>query len=247
MKKKLLSLLMAMVLCVSGTVVTQGTVAEAAMIEGAENFELGVEFSGRIEGYDERYFIFQLLEKSYVTLNTVWKKDSPYNYDCVFKIYSSEGEQVVKPEDVYTIYREFDDTYLGSIGRILPEGTYYLQVGTGSTGSATDVNFSFTIQAEPQIVLPKGVVSSLKTSKAGQMTVKCEESEDAIGYRIMYSTDYKFKKDVKTVMSDEPTKTISGLKKGAKYYVKVCPYTVYDDGTEVFGQNSKVKSIRVKK
>lgn len=79
------------------------------------------------------------------------------------------------------------------------------------------------------------------------MTVKCASAKNAIGYRIQYSTDYKFKKGVKTVYSAGTTRTIKGLKKGKQYYVKVCPYTVYDDGTKVYGQNSYVKTVVVKK
>lgn len=40
---------------------------------------------------------------------------------------------------------------------------------------------------------------------------------------------------------------INMLKKGIRYYVKVCPYTIYDDGTKVFGQNSLAKTVVVKK
>ena len=102
-------------------------------------------------------------------------------------------------------------------------------------------------EAEKQIKLPKGTLKSLKSAKKGHMTVKCASAKNAIGYRIQYSTDYKFKKGVKTVYSATTTKTIKGLKKGKRYYVKVCPYTVYDDGTRVFGQNSYVKTVVVKK
>ena len=64
---------------------------------------------------------------------------------------------------------------------------------------------------------------------------------------IQYSTNYKFKKGVKTVYSPTTTYTIKKLAKGKRYYVKVCPYTVYNDGTYVFGQNSYVKQVFIKK
>lgn len=79
------------------------------------------------------------------------------------------------------------------------------------------------------------------------MTVKCKSTTNAIGYRIQYSQDYKFKKGVKTAYSPTTTYTIKKLAKGKRYYVKVCPYTVYDDGTYVFGRNSYVKQVFVKK
>lgn len=50
----------------------------------------------------------------------------------------------------------------------------------------------FKIQAEKQIKLPKGSVSFLKSNKKVQMTIKCKSVKNAIGYRIQYSTDYRF-------------------------------------------------------
>ena len=66
-------------------------------------------------------------------------------------------------------------------------------------------------------------------------------------YRIQYSTDYRFRKGVKTIYSPTRTKTLTKLAKGKRYYVKVCPFTVYDDGEYVFGMNSYVKAIYVRK
>lgn len=246
MKKKLIALFMATILSMGVVIVTNLQSVEAAMIDEAEHYELQTEYKGRVEDYPERYFEFYLSEKSYVSLKTKWKLDYDYAYDCKFSIYSSSGKEVLKSEDVYNDYNSASEIYSGTAGRILSEGTYYLQVGTGSDGSSTKANFSFEIQAEKQIKLPKGVISSLKSPKEGTMVISCKEDLDAIGYRIMYSTDYRFKKNVKTVYSSEKTKTIHGLKKETRYYVKISPYNVYDDGTHVYGQNSKVKTIKIK-
>lgn len=129
----------------------------------------------------------------------------------------------------------------GSQYRTLSKGTYYLE------DAGRNTNFSFKIQAEKQIKLPKGNISSLKSNKKGRMTVKCKSVKNATGYRIQYSTDYRFKKGVKTVYSPTTSKTIKGLKKGKRYYVKVCPYNVYDDGTYIFGQNFYIKKVVIKK
>lgn len=247
MKKRFLALFMAIVLSVGGIIVTDVRSVEASMTDEAESYELETEYKGRIDDYPERYFEFYIYEKSYVSLMTTWKVDSVYNYDCKFAIHSSSGKEVLKSEDVYNNYNNASGMYTGTAGRILPEGTYYLQVGTGSDGSCTHANFSFVIQAEKQVKLPKGVILSLNSPGKGKMMVSCRECEDAIGYRIQYSTDYKFKKKVKTIYSAEATEIIKGLTKGTRYYVKVCPYTVYNDGTYVYGQNSQVKSIKVKK
>ena len=126
-------------------------------------------------------------------------------------------------------------------------GTYYLKIDDNGGRGIQSFDFKFIIQAEKQIKLSKGTLKSLKSTKKGQMTVKCASAKNAIGYRIQYSTDYKFKKGVKTLYSAGTTRTIKGLKRGKRYYVKVCPYTVYDDGTKVYGRNSYVKTVVVKK
>lgn len=247
MKKKILALFMAMVLSIGGALITGVQPVEASMTDEAEKYDLQTEYKGRIESYPERYFEFNVTEKSYVSLKVKWKVDSGYNTGCKFSIYSSSGKEVLKSEDVYDSYNSVSEEHTGTAGRILSAGTYYLQVGTGSSGTHTNANFSFQIQAEKQIQLSRGVVSSLKSSKAGAMTVLCKADSNAIGYRIQFSTDYTFKKSVKTLYSAERTKTISGLKKGTRYYVKICPYNVYDDGSYVFGQNSLVKTVVTKK
>lgn len=248
MKKRLFQLVMAVLVFICFTFTGKGIVAKAAMEDEAEEYEMETEYKGSIDGYEERYFSFYISEKSYVSLVTTWKNNSNKGVsEREFKIYSSEGIEVLRSEDIYYSYNEVSEVNSGTAGRILAEGIYYLQVGTGSTGSYGDFNFSFRIQAEKQIKLPKGVISSLKSNKSGQITVSITSATDAIGYRIQYSTDYKFKSGVKTVRTDGTTKTISGLKKGKKYYVKVCPYTVYDDGESVYGQNSLVKAVKVKK
>lgn len=241
MKKRLLSLFMAIVLCFSSTVITQGVVAEAAMADEAEDYELGETYNGRDSG--ERYFKFEITEKSHVVLYVEfkWGTSSVYSDYIYFDIYNSDGEQVLRDADIICKENKATGIYTGSQSRTLAEGIYYIKINRRLAAE-----FSFTIQAEPQIKLPKGTFESLKSSKKGQMTVVCEESEDAIGYRIQYSTDYKFKTGVKTIETPEPKKTITDLKKGKRYYVKVCPYSVYDDGTMVYGQNSKVKAVKIK-
>ena len=78
------------------------------------------------------------------------------------------------------------------------------------------------------------------------MTVKCKSAVNAIGYRIQYSTNYKFKKGSKNCIFTNDNLYNKKLAKGKRYYVKVCPYTVYNDGTYVFGQNSYVKQVFIK-
>lgn len=67
---------------------------------------------------------------------------------------------------------------------------------------------------------------------------------DCTGYEIIYTTDRKFKKGLKTVKiknSNKTKKAIKKLKKGKKYYVKVRAYAVYN-GKKLYGSKSTMLS-----
>lgn len=67
---------------------------------------------------------------------------------------------------------------------------------------------------------------------------------DCTGYEIIYTTDRKFKKGLKTVKiknSNTTKKAIKKLKKGKKYYVKVRAYAV-NNGKKLYGSKSTMLS-----
>ena len=123
----------------------------------------------------------------------------------------------------------------GQVSRTLNAGTYYLKMRTYR-------DHDFRITAEPLITLARVSITSLKSNKSGQLTVSCKSVPYAIGYRIQYSTDYRFRKGVKTIYSPVRIKTLTKLSKGKRYYVRVTPYTVYTDGEHAWGATSYVKS-----
>lgn len=235
MKKRVMSLLAVFMVCFCCGVLVQGNRAKAAMTDEAEVYELGEQYNGSLN-VDERYYQFEITEKSHISLNISRESNNTFEAD----IYDAEGKVVLSRQDLVYETNALTGWKSASQSRNLPAGVYYLRL-------YGNYQFNFNIQAEKQIKLPKGKVSSLKSSKAGQMTVRCTTADDALGYRIQYSTDYKFKKGVKTIKTAESAVSIKGLKKGARYYVKVCPYNVYDDGVTVYGQNSLVKSVKIKK
>ena len=99
------------------------------------------------------------------------------------------------------------------------------------------------------VVPKKAALKSVKSSKAGQMTVSWKKQSEAKGYIIEYSTDKKFKVNVTTVQvkkNKTTSKTFKKLKKGTTYYVRVTAYTNVD-GKPMKGSTSKAKKVKVKK
>ncbi len=214
----------------------KGQTVFASMQEEAVNYTLGETY--KVSGSETEYYTFTLSEKSHVTMNVNY---SPSYYRII--MYDSQGKALFSGNNFYWKENKTTEIYKGTISRTLPKGKYYLEMET--YGSSYYIQFN--IQAENLITLPKGSISSLKSNRAGQMTVICNNVSQAIGYRIQYSTDYRFKKGVKTIYNTSKSKVITNLKKGTKYYVKVCPFNVYDDGSYALGTNSAIKAVTIAK
>lgn len=109
---------------------------------------------------------------------------------------------------------------------------------------AVNVKISITVK-------PKTPSVSLQ-SKNKRLTIKWKKISKATGYELQYSTNSSFKKGVKTVKISAVktvSKTIKGLKKGKKYYVRVRAYkTVKVNGksTKIYSSWSTKKSIKIK-
>ena len=66
-------------------------------------------------------------------------------------------------------------------------------------------------------------------------------------YEISYSTDKKFKKAVTRKNTTKTSYTISKLKKGKTYYVRIRAYKVDSTGKKVYGKYTSVKKVKVSK
>lgn len=91
----------------------------------------------------------------------------------------------------------------------------------------------------------KQTIKSLKTQKGKKLKVSWKKDSKANGYQIQYSTDKKFRKSVKsiTISKNKTTsKTISNLKKGKQYYVRVRSYSINPGtGAKLYGTWSNTK------
>ena len=91
----------------------------------------------------------------------------------------------------------------------------------------------------------KQTIKSLKTQRGKKLKVSWKKDSKANGYQIQYSTDKKFRKSVKsiTISKNKTTsKTISNLKKGKQYYVRVRSYSINPGtGAKLYGTWSNTK------
>lgn len=119
---------------------------------------------------------------------------------------------------------------------------------SADSGSGTD----FDTETEEQIVsvsVPKVKGVSLKHTKKGKVTVRWTWYSRGSGYQIACSTSRSFPKGktkVKGAGAYDDAKTITGLKKGKTYYVRVRAYQKLD-GRKYYGSWSKVKKVKIRK
>lgn len=228
--KRWMPLLLTLMVCV-GTFWSSVVPVYASMEDESMDYTLGETY------HNDGCYRFSLSKKSHVTFSMTMYGSVSYDY---IELYNASGRHVFYGNNMTWSYNNVKDTSRGQVSRTLNAGTYYLKMRTYR-------DHDFRITAEPLITLARGSITSLKRNKSGQLTVSCKSVPYAIGYRIQYSTDYRFRKGVKTIYSPVRIKTLTKLSKGKRYYVRVTPYTVYTDGEHAWGATSYVKSAVVKK
>ena len=136
-------------------------------------------------------------------------------------------------------------------GKTLKAGTDYTvsyknnkAVGTATATITGKGSYTGTVKATFKICPKKTAVKSAASPKAGQLKVTYKKVSGVTGYQITYSTDKSFK--TKTSKSSAKTsKTVTGLKKGNTYYVKVRTYKTVK-GTKYYSAYTDVKKVKVK-
>lgn len=112
-------------------------------------------------------------------------------------------------------------------------------------GDSASIKVKVVKVTAPKKVSLKKVVSAKKK----QMTISWKKVSNAAGYKIYYSTDKTFQKNVKTVTvkgNKTFSKKIKGVKAGKTYYVKVRAYKKAQ-GQSVEGSYSKTTTVKIKK
>ena len=174
------------------------------------------------------------------------------------------------PQWIWGIYQSSYDVSVGQSFTLKPEAkgkiTYKTsnkkvatvnskgKVTVKGTGKAT-----ITVTAKATSTYNKGVKKitvygvpkkpEMKKLTAGKkkFTVQWKKDKKADGYQVQYSTDKKFKKNIKSVnVSKKSTKaTVKKLKKGKTYRVRTRSYKKID-GKKYYSGWSKMKSVKVK-
>ena len=98
-----------------------------------------------------------------------------------------------------------------------------------------------------KVKVAKASLTSAKNSKSKQILLKYKKVSGAKGYEISYSTDKKFKKAVTKKNTAKTSYTISKLKKGKTYYVRIRAYKIDSTGKKVYGKYSSVKKVKISK
>lgn len=125
--------------------------------------------------------------------------------------------------------------------------------GTGKTEITVTASLNgkkTTVLKIPVSITPiRQSAPALKSSKSRQMTVSWKKDTRASGYQIMYSTDKKFRKNVKTVniKKYKTTRcTVKKLARNKRYYVRVRSYKKVSGG-KLYGSWSSTKNVKIKK
>lgn len=117
--------------------------------------------------------------------------------------------------------------------------TYTVRAYKGSALSAYNKNGS-------RIVRLTAPVQYKPSSKAsGKLTVRWKKAVGASGYQIQYAASRSMR-GARTVSTSALTRTLSGLKKGSTYYVRIRAYKKVS-GKTYYGAWSSVKNAKVRK
>lgn len=176
---------------------------------------------------------------SSITLS--WKEDENYSVQ-YYQIYDVKKKKIIATVDYYdtsyTIKKlKAGTAYSYKVRSCSKEnGKKYYGEWVEITGVTKPVAASFT---------------SLKSSKSKTFTAKWDKQTSATGYQIQYSTSSKFSsaKTVKITKNTSTSKTVSNLKSGKKYYVKIRTYKIVKvngKSKTVYSSWSKAMSVKVK-
>lgn len=155
-----------------------------------------------------------------------------------YKIYRKTGSSS-KWDNIATVKGNGTQMYIDGSVKAGTLYTYTVRAYKGSSVSACNKNGLRTVRmTAPALYTPASKAS-------GKITVRWKKTASVSGYQIQYSVSKKFSK-AKTVSTSSLTRTLSGVKKGASYYVRVRAYKKIS-GKMYYSPWSSVKNVKVRK
>ena len=133
---------------------------------------------------------------------------------------------------------------VNSKGKVTVKGTGKATITVTAKATST---YSKSVKKITVYGVPKKPEMKKLTAGKKKFTIQWKKDKKADGYQVQYSTDKKFKKNVKSVnVSKKSTKaTVKKLKKRKTYRVRVCSYKKIN-GKKYYSGWGKVKSVKVK-
>ena len=133
---------------------------------------------------------------------------------------------------------------VNSKGKVTVKGTGKATITVTAKATST---YSKCVKKITVYGVPKKPEMKKLTAGKKRFTVQWKKDKKADGYQVQYSTDKKFKKNVKSVnVSKKSTKaTVKKLKKGKTYRVRIRSYKKIN-GKKYYSGWSKMKSVKVK-
>ena len=133
---------------------------------------------------------------------------------------------------------------VNSKGKVTVKGTGKATITVTAKATST---YSKCVKKITVYGVPKKPGMKKLTAGKKKFTVQWKKDKKADGYQVQYSTDKKFKKNVKSVnVSKKNTKTtVKKLKKGKTYRVRMRSYKKIN-GKKYYSGWGKVKSVKVK-
>ena len=133
---------------------------------------------------------------------------------------------------------------VNSKGKVTVKGTGKATITVTAKATST---YSKCVKKITVYGVPKKPEMKKLTAGKKKFTVQWKKDKKADGYQVQYSTDKKFKKNVKSVnVSKKSTKaTVKKLKKGKTYRVRIRSYKKIN-GKKYYSGWSKMKSVKVK-
>lgn len=216
-----------------------GVGEQTAYIYGLGNYEGTKEITFTVVPAKVSGLKVSKTSSSYIKLS--WKADKYYSIQ-YYQIYDVKKKKVIKTVSSDNLSYTIKGLKAGTVydfkvrGYSKENGEKYYGEWTTITGVTNPENTSF---------------NSLKSSKAKTFTAKWDKQSSATGYQIQYSTSSNFSnaKTVKITKNTSTSKTVSNLKSGKKYYVKIRTYKIVKvngKSKTVYSSWSKAMSVKVK-